>query len=97
MVEYSVVADLLNKFHTSPEWIQALWIVAVPASLWVVSWGLRELLALLLKRPHPPGELMYSVYHNSDHEILVYMHNNMTEIVRSKHMLMFPTDVPEKH
>lgn len=47
---YSIVADWLSKFHTWPEFIQALWLVAVPVTLlgvtWLVMRGLRDLAAV---------------------------------------------------
>jgi hypothetical protein len=30
---YSVCADLLSKFHTSAEWIQAVWLVSLAAAM----------------------------------------------------------------
>ncbi len=33
MNNYSLWADLLNKFHTSSEWIQILWLLTIPALL----------------------------------------------------------------
>src|SRR5690349_20298494 len=44
---YSLWADWLSKFHTWPEFIQALWLVAGPVTLlglaWLVMRGLRDL------------------------------------------------------
>ncbi len=34
---YSIVADLLAKFQSSPEWIKALWLVAMTAMVVGVS------------------------------------------------------------
>ncbi|EIM26011.1 hypothetical protein [Microvirga lotononidis] len=49
---YSLWADWLSKFHTWPEFIQALWLVAGPVTLlglaWLVMRGLRDLV-----RPSP--------------------------------------------
>jgi hypothetical protein len=46
---YSVIADWLSKFHTWPESIQALWLIAVPVTLlgvtWIVMRGLRDTVA----------------------------------------------------
>src|SRR4051812_3484472 len=46
---YSAFADWLSKFHTSSEPIQALWIVALAATIlgvtWIVMRGLRELVS----------------------------------------------------
>ncbi len=35
---YSAWADWLNKFHTSSEWIQALWLVAGTVTVLGVTW-----------------------------------------------------------
>jgi hypothetical protein len=47
---YSVIADWLSKFHTWPESIQALWLIAVPVTVlgvtWIVMRGLRDLIRL---------------------------------------------------
>jgi hypothetical protein len=55
---YSIVADWLSKFHTWPESIQALWLIAVPVTVlgvtWIVMRGLREVVAAWLGR----GEAM---------------------------------------
>lgn len=51
---YSVLADWLSKFHTWPEFIQALWLVAVPVTVlgvtWIVMRGLRDIAAVLRRR-----------------------------------------------
>ncbi len=41
---YNAFADMLAKFHTSPAIIQALWLVAVPATLVGVTWCLTGVL-----------------------------------------------------
>lgn len=47
---YSAWADWLNKFHTSSEWIQALWLVAGSVTVlgvtWLVMRGLCEIVGL---------------------------------------------------
>jgi hypothetical protein len=50
---YSVFADLLAKFHTSSEWIQALWLVAVPAMVVGVSWRVADVLKALIAAVKP--------------------------------------------
>ena len=65
---YSAWADLLNKFHTAPEIVQALMVVAGAA---IVLGGLGCLTALLIQclhslRPAAPGTLLYGVYRTSD-------------------------------
>jgi hypothetical protein len=41
---YNAFADMLAKFHTSPAIIQALWLVAVPATLVGMTWCLSQVL-----------------------------------------------------
>jgi hypothetical protein len=50
---YSIVADLLAKFHTSSEWIQALWLVALPAALVGMTWCVADVLKALIARGAP--------------------------------------------
>ena len=63
---YSVVADALNKFHTAPVIIQALWLLVVPVVVLGVTWpvmrGLRDI-AVAVRRPRPETEslLVYGV------------------------------------
>jgi hypothetical protein len=51
---YSVLADALSKFHTAPEWIQALWLVVVPVTMLgmtgLLMRGLAELTSILSRR-----------------------------------------------
>jgi hypothetical protein len=62
---YSAWADLLAKFHTSPEWIQALWLVAVPALLLGTLYLIKEVAVAALTSWHQrPGRLVFSVYQN---------------------------------
>jgi hypothetical protein len=71
---YSVWADLLAKFHTSPEWIQALWLVAIPALILGVTWCVTRLVkdiavaALGIRQ----GQLIYGVYQDEQGRWLVY-------------------------
>ena len=55
---YSIVADLLAKFHTASEWIQALWLVTMTAMVVGVSWCvadvLKALIAAVARRSDPP-------------------------------------------
>ncbi len=60
---YSFWADLLSKFHTAPEWIQALWLLMVPVTLLgvtgLVMRGLR-------------GHLVHSVVRDAQGRWVVY-------------------------
>jgi len=52
---YSAWADWLSKFHTWPESIQALWLIAVPATLLGMTWltmrGLIEIVRVVRSGP----------------------------------------------
>src|SRR4051812_26997877 len=60
---YSAIADALDKFHTSSEPIQALWIVALTATVlgvtWIVMRGVREIVAVLSWRVREAGASMH--------------------------------------
>ncbi|MBZ6074905.1 hypothetical protein [Microvirga puerhi] len=64
---YSLAADWLSKFHTAPELIQALWIIAIPVTVlglaWIVMRGLREIVLAARgegrARPWPPARTRY--------------------------------------
>jgi hypothetical protein len=45
---YSVFADLLAKFQSSPEWIKALWLIAVAAMVVGVSRSVADVLKALI-------------------------------------------------
>jgi hypothetical protein len=56
---YSVVADLLAKFQSSPEWIKALWLVTAAAMVVGVSRSVADVLKVLIaavtpRRSDPP-------------------------------------------
>ena len=55
---YSIVADLLAKFQSSPEWIKALWLVTAAAMVVGVSRSvvdvLKALIAAVARRSDPP-------------------------------------------
>lgn len=62
---YSFAADLLSKFHTSPDWIQALWLIAVPALIFGLAFLLKEMVVALARRCRPDhGDLLYSIHRN---------------------------------
>lgn len=98
MNEYSLWADLLNKYHTSPEWIQVLWLFAIPLLLFGLGWCLKEAVVAFAKRKQPPrGELVYSIYRNNDNELLVYKHSETLEQANTDNLILLPaTEKPEK-
>jgi hypothetical protein len=66
---YSFLADWLSKFHMASEPIQALWIVALSATVlgvtWIVMRGVREVAAGRPGRANDGGELHYGVYQDA--------------------------------
>ena len=50
---YSIVADLLAKFQSSPEWIQALWLVTAAAMVVGVSRSAADVLKALIAAAAP--------------------------------------------
>src|SRR4051794_21242984 len=81
---YSLFADWLSKFHTWPEFIQALWLVAVPATLLgmtaLLLRGVTEIVgALPAFRGERRGRLVYGVYENPDGRLLLYRDGAVTE------------------
>jgi hypothetical protein len=63
---YSVWADALDKFHTSSDWIQALWLIVVPVTVLGVTWlfvrGVRETVGLLRDRREPCGRSFHAAH-----------------------------------
>jgi hypothetical protein len=82
---YSAWADWLSKFHTWPEFIQALWLVSVPLTLigvtWLVMRGLRDLIGLKRAKRHWRGHLIYGVYQDPQGRWMVYWHGRQPEAV----------------
>jgi hypothetical protein len=91
---YSLVADWLDTFQTSSEWIQALWILAGPASLvgvaWSIVWAAREIATLRIRReasqpegPQPgtlEGWPIYAIYRGTDGRWMFYVHGAVREL-----------------
>lgn len=73
---YSVVADALSKFHTAPEWIQALWLVMVPVTVLGAAFCLlqavKEIAALFARRGERRGVLFYAVYEDEAGRLMLY-------------------------
>ncbi len=71
---YSVIADWLSKFHTWPESIQALWLIALPVTVlgvtWIVMRGLRETVAAW--RRGGEGRLVVGAVEDAQGRLLVY-------------------------
>ena len=73
---YSVLADALSKFHTSSEWIQALWLVVVPATIVGVTAcvmrAVREIAALFSRRGQWQGHPVYAIRRAADGRWMLY-------------------------
>jgi hypothetical protein len=54
---YSIVADMLAKFHSASEWIQALWLVTLPTMVVGVSWCVAGVLKALIARGAPQRDI----------------------------------------
>jgi hypothetical protein len=71
---YSVIADWLSKFHTWPESIQALWLIAVPVTVlgvtWIVMRGLRDTVAAW--RGRGEGQLEHGVVEDAQGRVIVW-------------------------
>jgi hypothetical protein len=80
---YSPFADWLSKFHTSSEPIQALWIVALSATVlgvtWIVMRGVREIVGRRARRPGESGHQLFDL--EQDGRWLVYQGRHGTHMV----------------
>lgn len=79
---YSVVADWLSKFHTWPELIQALWLIAIPATVlgitWIVMRGLTQILTITTRRPWR-GQRIDGVYQDEQGRWMIHRHDRRPE------------------
>jgi len=74
MGDYSFLADVLNKCHTSPPWIQFFWVVSIPAFLFGLGWCIKEIFVAFAQRAKPEGELVYTIYRTDEDKFVVYSH-----------------------
>lgn len=49
-MEYHFFADLLNKFHTTLPWVQALWLISLAVIGVAICWCIKEVSANFLGR-----------------------------------------------
>ncbi|PVE26086.1 hypothetical protein DC522_02340 [Microvirga sp. KLBC 81] len=78
---YSFGADLLSKFHTAPEWIQALWLIAPMLTVLGIAYLAAQVSreALRLHKVESQlgaleGRLLYGIYKNAHGELMLYVH-----------------------
>lgn len=85
---YSVLADALSKFHTAPEWIQALWLVTVPVTVVGASACLtravKHIAAALARRGASQGvwqgSARYAIYQDADGRLMLYACGTVREL-----------------
>ena len=87
MDNYSFLADLLNKFHTSLPWIQFIWIAAISIFLLNLGWCIKEIFVAFAKRAKPEGELVCTIYRNNEDKFLAYSHKTPYELMDSNNIL----------
>ena len=86
---YSVIADWLSKFHTWPESIQALWLIALPVTVlgvtWIVMRGLRDTAAAWRRGE---GRLVYGM---GDEERVPIWRDGEARAVEARPPLLSPS------
>lgn len=80
MDNYSFLADLLNKFHTSRPWIQFFCIVSIPTFLFSLGWCIKEIFVAFAQRAKPEGELVCTIYRNDEDKFSVYSHTPYKQV-----------------
>jgi len=102
MGDYSVLADMLNKFHTSTPLIQALWIILLSLVLLGLGWYFKEIciafansiektVATFANRGRPAGESIYTIHRNDADEWVVYYNNPTPTQIESHNLVILPT------
>ncbi|HZH50865.1 MAG TPA: hypothetical protein VEZ16_03185 [Microvirga sp.] len=90
---YNVFADWLSKFHTWPESIQALWLVAMPATALGITWllmrGLRDTVAAWRNgwRGEMQGRLVYGVIEDAEGRLLLWRDGKVRVVASSTPVL----------
>ena len=75
---YSVLADALSKFQSSPEWIKALWLMGPPLTVlgvtWLVTKAAREIAGTVLARREGAlqGHPLYAIYQDRQGRLMLY-------------------------
>jgi hypothetical protein len=85
---YSVLADALSKFHTAPEWIQALWLVMVPVTIVgataCIMRAAREIAAVIARHRAAgglwQGQPVYAIYRAPDGRWMLYARGAAREL-----------------
>jgi hypothetical protein len=78
---YSVLADALSKFHTAPEWIQALCILAGTVCALTALHTVKAIIVAALRRKTDPGiELDYGICRDRTGRLMVYPELRQEEV-----------------
>lgn len=85
---YSAFADWLSKVQTAPPLIQALWILAGPATIVgigvCVAWAAREIAALRARALRAAAELegfpLYAIYRTPEGRWMLLTHGKVREM-----------------
>jgi hypothetical protein len=89
---YSFLADLLNKFQNSPDWVQALWLIALPALCFGLAWTVKEIAVATVRRKLvPSGELLYTIHRDAENKISIFRHSDMPEQIAAENVLLLPS------
>lgn len=107
MGDYSFLADMLNKFHTSKPLIQLVLAVVTPLFLLGLGWYLKEIciafansiekaVIAFANKGQPEGDLAYSVYRNDADEWVVYYNNPTPTQIDSHNVVILPTGAEPK-
>jgi hypothetical protein len=79
---YSVWADLLNKFHTAPMAIQALWLVAVSLTTMHAAWVAGQVFmeALRIMGANRQGDADCAIYRMPDGRWMIFGRGEIREL-----------------
>ncbi len=60
--DYSLIVDILYKFHTSSDWIKAIWLICFTSLIVGSLWLIRDIIKISLKakeakQAEPPNEI----------------------------------------
>jgi hypothetical protein len=93
MTKYNFIADLLDTFQSSPDWIKALWLLIPPGFLLALI-ALLTRLRTGIRVPAGPaaGELIYSIRRDSSNLLHIISHVPATD-----GRLEFPLSGPAAH
>lgn len=75
MTEYNFIADFLDTFQSSPDWIKALWLLIPPGFLLgVIAMAMRFRMTTKRMEHGSKGELIYSVHRDAGNQLHIVRH-----------------------